>query len=326
MLAVDHLTWRELRRSDAPAVLDVELAAEAAEPSEHSTDLVEVTEEFDDPGLRLADGSVAVLDGTRLIAYGCLGVNDPLDSWGALLHAVVLPEYRHHGVGRELLQRLLEMARSIHAAEHPELPGEIRAWLEQGRESAAGFAEQAGFVPRRYFTLLRLDLAAAALPDPGELPGMEIRLWTPADDEATRLAYNASFADHWGSTPASPARWRNLFAASSSFRPAFSRLAVQDGDVVGFVLSDEFESETRARGHRTGYVDRVGTLRSVRGRGVASTLMVHALLAMRESGCLSAELAVDAESPTGAGRLYERLGFTVHRRNEVRALEIATLG
>jgi len=60
----------------------------------------------------------------------------------------------------------------------------------------------------------------------------------------------------------------------------------------------------------------------VRGRGVASTLMVNTLLAMRESGCRCVDLTVDAESPTGAGRLYERLGFVVHRRNEVRALEI----
>ena len=173
---------------------------------------------------------------------------------------------------------------------------------------------------------MRLDLTAAPLPAPQPLAGMEIRPWTPADDEGTRLAYNASFADHWGSTPATPQRWRNIFADSSSFRPDFSRLAVRDGEVVGFALCDEFDSETRARGHRTGYVDRVGTVRSVRGRGVASALMMQALVAMRESGCSHAELTVDADSPTGAGRLYERLGFTVHRRNEVRGLDISTVG
>lgn len=320
MLAVEELTWRGLRRTDAPALLDISLAAEAAEPSEHSTDLVEVQEELQDPGLRLADGALAVLDGTRMVAFGRLVVNDPVDVWAAMLHAEVLPEYRHRGIGRELVRRLLEQARAIRAAEHPDLPGEVKVWLSQGRDSAMAFAERAGFTPRRYFTDMQVELATASLPDAGSLPGMDIRPWTPADDEATRLAYNASFADHWGSTPASPARWRNLFAESSSFRPDFSRLAVVDGEVVGFVLSDEFDSETKARGHRTGYVDRVGTLRSVRGRGVASTLMVHALLAMRESGCTHAELAVDAESPTGAGRLYERLGFAVHRRNEVRAI------
>lgn len=317
---MEELTWRELRRSDAPAILDLALAAEAAEPAEQSTDLVEIEEELQDPGLRLADGSVAVLDGTALVACGSLGVNDPVDSWAAVLHAVVRPDHRHRGIGRELLRRLFEQARAIKEAEHPELAGEVRVWLAQGRDSAMAFAERAGFTPRRYFTEMRVDLSTAHLPQPQPLPGMDIRPWTPADDEATRLAYNASFADHWGSTPASPARWRNLFADSSGFRPDFSRLAVQDGEVVGFVLSDEFDSETAARGHRTGYVDRVGTLRSARGRGVASTLMVHALLAMRESGCQHAELAVDAESPTGAGRLYERLGFAVHRRNEVRGI------
>lgn len=322
MPGVDPLTWRELRRSDASAILDVELAAEAAEPSEYATDLSEVKENLADPGLRLSDGSVAVLDGTALVALGSLVVHDPIADWAAMLHVVVMPEHRHRGVGREVVLRLLDQARSIHSAEHPERPAEVRVWLQQGRESAVRFAGRAGFAPRRYFTEMRVDLSTATLPEPASLAGLEIRPWTPADDEGVRLAYNASFADHWGSTPAGPERWRNLFAQSSSFRADFSRLAVRDGQVVGFVMSDEFDSETAARGHRTGYVDRVGTLRSVRGQGVASTLMVHALLAMRESGCAYSELAVDAESPTGAGRLYERLGFAVHRRNEVRAIEI----
>lgn len=319
---MEGLTWRELRQSDAAAILDVELAAEAAEPSEESTDLVEIQEHLRDPGLRLSDGSAAVHDGTRLVAYGYLTVNDPLESWAALLHTAVLPEFRHRGIGRQLFDQLRGSARAIHAAEHPELPAEVRVWLSQGRDSAAAFAQRAGFTPRRYFIDMQVDLSTATLPEPAPLAGMEIRPWTPADDEGVRLAYNASFADHWGSTPAGPERWRNLFAQSSSFRAEFSRLAVLDGEVVGFVMSDEFDSETAARGHRTGYVDRVGTLRSVRGRGVASTLMVHALLAMRESGCAYSELAVDAESPTGAGRLYERLGYQVYRRNEVRAIEI----
>lgn len=326
MLAVDHLIWRELRPSDAPALLELESAAEAAEPAEHSTDLTEIEEDLRNPGLRLADGSVAVLDGSRLVAFGTLGVNDPAQVWVALLQAVVLPDFRHRGIGRELLQRLLEMARSIHAVEHPDLPGEVRVWLAQGRDSASTFAERAGFTPRRYFSEMRADLSAAVLPDPVQLAGMEIRPWTPGDDESTRLAYNASFADHWGSTPASPQRWRSMFADASGFRPEFSRVAVREGEVVGFVLSDEFDSETLARGHRTGYVDRVGTVRSVRGRGVASTLMVHALRAMRESGCSFADLTVDAESPTGAGRLYERLGFVMHRENQVRGLDISTVG
>lgn len=326
MLAVDHLTWRELRPSDAPALLELESAAEAAEPAEYSTDLTEIEEDLRNPGLRLSDGSIAVLDGDRLVAFGSLGINDPADEWVALLQAVVLPEFRHRGIGRDLLARLLGMARSIHAAEHPDLPGEVRVWLAQGRDSASTFAERAGFTPRRYFSEMRADLSTVVLPAPRQLAGMEIRPWSPADDEATRLAYNGSFADHWGSVPAGPQRWRSMFADASGFRPAFSRLAVQDGEVVGFALSDEFDSETRDRGHRTGYIDRVGTVRSARGRGVASTLMVHVLHAMHENGCSYADLTVDADSPTGAGRLYERLGFVVHRRNQVRGLDISTVG
>jgi hypothetical protein len=41
------------------------------------------------------------------------------------------------------------------------------------------------------------------------------------------------------------------------------------------------------------------------------------MAAMRESGCAEAELDVDADSPTGAGRLYERLGFSVFAREQL---------
>ena len=320
------VTYRAFRPSDAPAVLALELAAETVEPADYYIDLVEVQQRLENPGLRLADGSVAALVGERIVAGGGLIVNTPAEKWVALLHAQVLPESRHRGIGRAVFDRLLDKARAIHAAEYPDLAGEVRVWLLEGRNSADRFAAAAGFTPRRYFFDMRADLAAPPGP-PHPLPeGVEIVAWTPADDEGTRLAYNDSFADHWGSSPAGVKRWRNLFAESSLFRPECSRLARKDGRVVGFVLVDEFPSETLAHGYRSGYIDRVGTVRDARGRGVATALMSHSLHALHDSGCHIAELTVDAESPTGAGRLYERLGFAVRRQNEVRGLEIATVG
>ena len=131
-----------------------------------------------------------------------------------------------------------------------------------------------------------------------------------------RLVSNESFADHWGSTPMDAARWRAEFADSTSFQPdqsfrcaAPTRTGADPGAVAGFVLTSEFHGDTEHRGYRTGYIARVGTSRSARGRGVASALLARTLTSLAESGYRFAELGVDADSPTGAGRLYERAGF-----------------
>ncbi len=318
-------TFRVLRRSDAPAMLAVDLAAEAAEPADHHTDLGEVEESLSGPTLRLQD-SIAVLDGGQLIGYGTLQIPGPAESWTAFLWIAVLPGHRRQGIGREVLDRLTAAAAAVHLAEHPELPAELRAFVPQGRDDATAFLAAEGFTTRRHFLGLRRDLSAASLTAAVPPPGIRITAWTPENEEATRLAYNASFADHWGSVPASPERWRHMFADAGAFRPQFSRLALSGDRVVGFVLVDEFDSETAARGYRAGYIDRVGTLREFRGTGVASALLADCLLALRDGGCRDAELEVDSESSTGAGRLYERLGFVLAHRNQVVGREIRRIG
>jgi len=229
----------------------------------------------------------------------------------------VLPDFRRAGIGGAILGRLTTQAQALRNHDHRGLPGLLKIWVQEGRDSAARLAASAGFTVRRYFLDMRADLRLPPSGIPAARDGIETRGWSPADDEGVRLAYNCAFADHWGSTPADVERWRALFAESPFFRPEFSRIAVRDGEIVGFVMVEEFPAETEARGYRTGYIDRVGTVGPVRGQGVANALLAESLAALAASGCRYADLVVDAESPTGAGRLYERLGFTVQYRNRV---------
>ena len=319
---MDGLELRGLTLADAPGVVDLELAAEAAEPAGQATDLSEWLEEFQNPGVDLSRGSVAAEIDGRMVGFGMISApTTPTDRWHPNLWVTVDPAYRRQGIGRAVLDRLIEQAKARHAREWPGLPAEVQLWLARSRASAVAFGPAVGFEPRRYFFDMEAELADRPIRSE-ILPGLEVRTWTPADDESVRSAYNSSFADHWGSTPSNPERWRKLFAESAFFRPEYSRLALLDGDVVGFVLVAEFESERLARGYRVGYVDRVGTVRSARGRGVASALLAGSMRLLTEAGFRVAELGVDGESPTGAGRIYERLGFRVVRRNDVVGLRI----
>lgn len=53
----------------------------------------------------------------------------------------------------------------------------------------------------------------------------------------------------------------------------------------------------------------VGTRPEARGRGLARAVIARTLAAAAEAGYSHAELEVDAESLTGATRLYDALGF-----------------
>jgi len=66
-----------------------------------------------------------------------------------------------------------------------------------------------------------------------------------------------------------------------------------------------------ATGIKDLFVATLGTRRAGRKRGVGSALLLRALTQARAAGLTRSSLVVDADSPTGALGLYERVGFTV---------------
>lgn len=315
-------TARPLSIDDAPAVTELLTAWERAEPTDRGYTEAEIREEFTAPIAALDRGGVAVQLGDRLVGYGLLHVIAREPRWLVYGDGGVHPEVHRRGVGRWLLERQLELGRRMRDEHTRARSGELRIGVPESRTGTIAALTAAGFSTRRYFFRMRSNLrgpAPAPIPDPAEV---RIRRFRQADDEAVRLASNAAFADHWGSVPREPEAWRSEYLGSVTFRAETSFVAEDAGGIVGFVLAAEHDADTESRGHRTGYVSRVGTVRSARGRGVGTALVARSVAAMRESGYAEAELDVDADSPTGAGRLYERLGFAVFARDRMYSREL----
>ena len=311
-----RLTERPLRLDDARAITELMRAVEQAEPTNQAYSEEDVIEEMTGQGIDLHRGSVGVLDGDELIAFGTLSVIPSEETWRADLFGAVRPDRSRRGIGTRIVKLSADQATVWRDADRPDLPGELRLWVPEQRVGTAALALAQGFATWRWFLRMRRELAEP-LPDAAEVAGYTIRGYTDADCEATRLAYNASFADHWGSSPRDPARWRED-VVGTPFRPEHSFLALDERDAVaGFVIVDEFAAETEAFGFRPGYIHLVGTVRSSRGRGIASALLVRALTSMAADGYRRSELGVDAASPTEAGRVYERLGYRPVDRSQV---------
>lgn len=67
----------------------------------------------------------------------------------------------------------------------------------------------------------------------------------------------------------------------------------------------------------SGWISELGVLPEHRRRGLAAALLTHAFAELARRGRVRARLGVDAESTTGAVRLYERVGMSVVERSDI---------
>lgn len=273
-------------------------------------DVADCADELADPDLDPATDSVLVLDGDRAVA--ALVMHLRTGGFRRLIaDGVVHPEYRGRGLGTELL--------GVARRRAAERDATVQLWVDDAVPDALAFASGSGLTAVRWWSQLRRDLAQPVLPVPlveGLTPFplgpfYDTERW----DEPLRVAHNAAFADHWGSTEMDAAAWRHHETGSRHFLPEFSVAAcTSSGEVAGYVLAMEFAAETARTGVRELHVATVGTVREWRGRGVAGALLAHVLAAGAAAGYPRSSLTVDSDNPTGALGVYDRAGYTAHRR------------
>ncbi|SFR21299.1 mycothiol synthase [Lentzea waywayandensis] len=306
-----ELVWRPLTTADIPEVAALYNAAEAVDDTGELLSEEDFAESFgkaDLPG-----GSLAVLTGGRLAAYGLVALRDnPVDTHRVRLDGVVHPEFRREGIGLQLLPRLATLAHDLHVARHPDLPLAVCTMVESRAEGHVALVEKLGFGADRYFYELEVALgeSLAQVPIPS---GYEIVPFSAARDEEVRQVCNAAFAQHWGSVDRSPEEWAASFTDSKRFVPESSFLALFQGAVVGFVLARHYPVVEEMTGVRELWIGDVGTLEEHRGRGVATALLSWTLAQSRTQGYQRAGLSVDSANSTRALGVYERAGFEVAR-------------
>jgi ribosomal protein S18 acetylase RimI-like enzyme len=104
----------------------------------------------------------------------------------------------------------------------------------------------------------------------------------------------------------------------SALAPDLWVLATAEGDPAGFAICHPHSVDTEL-----GWVRILGVRRSWRGRGLGRALLLNVFSGFRRHDMERAELGVDAESPTGANRLYESAGMHVSARFEIYEKAIA---
>ncbi len=179
----------------------------------------------------------------------------------------------------------------------------VRSWLQMSRPVAPEEAERGALPePRPGVTVRPVATHETGVPVAGDL-------------QAVHRVLEAAFADHFNSYRESfpefvqrlredPGhRWDHWWLAlvTDPERPGAEPFPA--GALVGAVLP------AGPDGKEGSYVEYLGATRAARGRGVATALLLAVVQDAAARGRDRVGLEVDADSPTGAHRLYERWGW-----------------
>lgn len=306
--------WAPLSDEDVAAWTDLVNHLARVDGTEEFFQAEDLREELTQSGFDPVRDSLAVWDGDLMVAFTTVWAPLTTDHEGGArgyLDGGVREEYRRHGLGAELMDRMEARLADLVAQRHPGTDAYLRASGKREGSSASAMLTGRGYALVRWFNLLERPLG-----EEPEVPVIEgVTLVNPREDqeEAVRLAHNEAFRDHWGSGPIAAESWHDHWTARAG-RGEVSTLAMSgEGEVLAYVMCGEYQP-------RELYVNLVGTVPAARGRGIAAAALLNTIaLAVRSGRYDKIQLDVDSDSPTGATRLYERVGFA--RRLQLSAMQ-----
>ncbi|RIK39676.1 MAG: hypothetical protein DCC58_14955 [Chloroflexi bacterium] len=275
------------------------------------TSVADLRRYWEDPERNLrTDNWVVEGEAGRLVACAELYEFPPYTEYEYELY--VDPTYTERGIGAHLRDLVEQRCR---ATMHLAPPGERVYMLTpiwSPNEAARNVLEREGFRHVRDWTRMEITLDTLP-PEPAWPAGISLRTLQPGDEEATWAATEDAFQDHWGYSPLPFAEWRYYKIDNvDGFDPTLNFLAIDDatGEIAGMALCRaESPGDPGA-----GYVVDLGVRRPWRRRGLALALLQHAFYEFALRGKRRVVLTVDAQSLTGANRLYARAGMSVSRR------------
>jgi mycothiol synthase len=302
-------TTRAPAREEAEAVAALISACQIADTGASDMSVEEMLDDWHT--LDLAEEAVIVIapDG-RTAAYA-----DVFNRSFVIVsvYGYVHPDYRGVGIGSYLVAWGERWTRDHmpHAQENARVV--VQHYINPAHEAARRLLENSGYTPVRGIYVMETTLdKSPPLPDwPADI---SVRTFVPGRDErAVYQAVEDAFRDLWGRPSNSFERFVKE-TEKESFDPSLWFLAVQGDEIAGITLCKTLAGE--------GWVDVVGVRRPWRNRGLGLALLRHAFTEYHWRGTHRVSLSVDAESITGAPRLYERAGMRVRESYVIHLKEL----
>jgi len=258
------------------------------------------------------DTQVVIAPDGKLVGY--IGIWDSEPHVRLYGFGRVRPESRGQGIGTVLCQWAEARARQA----IPKAPEGSRVVALQSALSTDAAAQE--LLAKQNYQLVRHSFRMVIEmetppPEPAAPPGITIRPYHPGRGKRVLvLAVRDAFKDHWGFVEQpfeeEYREWMHWIATSPRYDPSLWFVAMDDGEIAGLSLCDPDTVEDP----EMGYVGSLGVRRPWRRRGLGLALLRHSFGEFYRRGTCKVCLGVDAQSLTGATRLYEKAGMRVQRQ------------
>ena len=276
---------------------------------------------FNRPGVDLSRDTIGVFsaDGTFLAAGIAANPSQPYnESHNSFVADDAALGHTDHDQPHPGETALLEWALRVQRSRLPEAPEGIKvvagfgALSQDTRRKAVG--ECLGVTPGRVF--LRMKIEMNREPEPPAFPtGISLTTLAETNDlDSIARAMDEAFLDHFGYTKQPEEEllkeWHYWTENDPHFDPNLWFLAMDNGEIAGLCMNELELDEDPGMS----YVQVLGVRKPWRKKGLGTALLRHAFREFYKRGKRKASLDVDAESLTGATRLYEKAGMTESRR------------
>jgi mycothiol synthase len=295
------LSLRPLRMEDAGAVAELIYAACAAEGDAIAAmSAQELMQTWQVPGFHIGTDAFAVeTPEGRILGYAEL-MNEY--EFSVLnMNGNVHPDFKGRGIATTLLRAVEQRARELIPLAEQDARVAIETTINRNDPDSVVLHENEGYRPAKYHW--RMEIVLDGPPSQPKLPaGIELRPFIQGEhDAAVWKANTESFRDHPGSHGQTLEEWRSYRFDDPEYDPSLWQIAWDGNEVAGFALN-------RYR-MGIGWVRTLGVRRPWRKHGLGEALLLQSFGEYYRRGMKTVGLGVNANNPTGAQRLYQRVGM-----------------
>lgn len=298
-----ELTVRHPTFDDVDAVVELGNAFERAFTDAESFTAAEIADEWRRLDLE-RDAWLVLVPGGRIAGYVVL---EELGERRLQSDGYVHPELRGLGVGGRLVDLAERRARERGATL-------VQNTVVSSDDAACEVLEERSYRPVRHFFRMAVELGAEP-PEPEWPDGLRVEHFDEADALAFHEAIEDAWQDHWDHSPRPYELFRERMMASRYDPTLWTAVWAGEEIAAGTICEAEY--------YEMGWVRSLFVRRPWRRRGLGMALLLNAFRQFHERGERRVGLGVDAESPTGATRLYERAGMRVVEQTTIYRKDLA---
>jgi mycothiol synthase len=309
-------TARPVTLDDAEAAAALSNAYNVALTGRPSITAGEIRSDWGQPTMNLATNTLAVFAPDGSMA-GRAEVWDSEPHVQPYVLAEVHPAHQGLGIGASLAGWAEARGRRLTAIAPDDARVVLRQFKMSADEAAAGLLKTQGYTVARHNLRMAIDFDGPP-PRPAVPAGLTIRPFIRGQEERELLlAIREEFRDHWGHVEQpwddDYREWLHFMDTSPTYDPSLFFVAVDGDEIAGTA----FGQTAWAEDPEAGWIYALGVRRPWRRRGVALALLQQCFVAFYERGKRRAKLGVDAQSLTGATRLYAKAGMHVERQFDI---------